>query len=72
MEKRSQSTQIELFFGLMAVVCAFFQISGGELSDYVLRKECFTLSDLISTKNDPHLIAHCLFLAGLSSGGPLS
>jgi len=26
----------------------------------VLRKERFTLSDLVSAKNDPHLIAHCV------------
>jgi len=39
-------SQIGLFFGSMAVIRAFFQISGGELSDYVERRVLLIYSQI--------------------------
>jgi len=40
-------SQIGLFFGVMAVVRAFFQISGGELSDYIERRFLLIYSQVL-------------------------
>jgi len=40
-------SQIGLFFGAMAVVRAFFQVSGGELSDYVERRVLLIYSQVL-------------------------
>ena len=57
----------EQSYGLLFSISGFITLASGTVfllffspPRTVLRKEHFTLSDLISVKNDPHLIAHCI------------